>query len=133
MAMWTCHLANCSKACVSPIWQCIICDRHLCAKHLGSVYLSSARREVRICPHYTPHQLAIKQEEQLYDPISQEAEQKGITKLLTKNIIPALLSRASHMRNGVPCSLPQSLQYDHAKHTLIMGGMNCRTQIQFED
>ncbi|RHZ43604.1 uncharacterized protein CDV56_101720 [Aspergillus thermomutatus] len=117
MAMWSCDFENCGKPSVRIYGQCIICDRHLCAKHLSPKYHS--------CPSW--------EDERLYDPIAQEAEQKEITKLLNKINIPALLARASHLRQGVRCSLPQSLQYDHAKRTSVMGGMNYHIEIQFED
>ncbi|PKX95431.1 phosphotransferase family protein [Aspergillus novofumigatus IBT 16806] len=117
MPMWGCDFENCTKPSVRTYGQCIICDRHLCAKHLGSQYHK--------CPTW--------EDAELYDAIAQKAEQKEITKLLSKINIPALLTRASHLRNGIPCSLPQSLQYDHAKRTSVMGGMNYHIEIQFED
>ncbi|GIK07109.1 hypothetical protein Aspvir_002764 [Aspergillus viridinutans] len=117
MAMWNCDFENCSNPFVRTYGQCIICDRHLCAQHLSSKYHS--------CPSW--------EDERLYDPIAQKAEQKEITRLLNKINIPALLAQASHLRNGVPCSLPQPLQYDHAKRTSVMGGMNYHIEIQFED
>ena len=69
----------------------------------------------------------------MYDPAAQEAERKEITSLLNKINVSALLSRASHLRHGIPCSLPQTLRYDRSTRTSVMGGMNYHIEIQFED
>lgn len=44
----------------------------------------------------------------------------------------ALATRASHLRQGVPCSIPP-LQYDRATRSSVMGGMNYHIDVRFDD
>lgn len=73
------------------------------------------------------------QDEKNYDPAAREAERAEITHLLSNINIPALVSRASDLRNGMPCSLPRNLGYDRSTRSLVTGGMNYHIEIQFED
>ncbi|KAL4904910.1 hypothetical protein BDW74DRAFT_168089 [Aspergillus multicolor] len=60
-------------------------------------------------------------DEELYVPATGEAEKREITGLLKKINIAALLARASHLRDGVPCYLPKKLQYDKSTRSSVMG------------
>jgi hypothetical protein len=71
--------------------------------------------------------------EKLYDPAAREAERREITVLLDRINISELLSRASVLRNGVPCATPQPLQYDRSQRSSVMGGMNYHIEIRFDD
>lgn len=73
------------------------------------------------------------QDEESWEPASREVERKEINNLLEKINIPALLSRASQLRNDLSCHLPQTLQYDRSTRSSVMGGMNYHIEIQFED
>lgn len=73
------------------------------------------------------------QDEESWEPASREVEQKEINNLLEKINIPALLSRASQLRNDLSCHLPQTLQYDRSTRSSVMGGINYHIEIQFED
>ena len=46
MAMWSCDFENCGKPSVRTYGECIICDRHLCATHLGPEYHTCPKWEV---------------------------------------------------------------------------------------
>ncbi|KAL4937611.1 hypothetical protein BDV06DRAFT_215735 [Aspergillus oleicola] len=116
-AMWSCDFENCNQPSVRIYGECIICNHHLCAIHLGQQYHK--------CPQW--------EDEKLYDPAAQEAERKEITSLLNKINVEALLSRASHLREGVHCFLSKDLQYDRSTRSLVMGGMNYHIEIQFQD
>ncbi|EEH10611.1 conserved hypothetical protein [Histoplasma capsulatum G186AR] len=72
-------------------------------------------------------------DEESYDPAAREAEQKEMAILLSKVNVSALLSRASSLRDGVPCSLTRPLQYDRSARSSVMGGMNYHIEIQFQD
>lgn len=73
------------------------------------------------------------QEETKYDPAAREAERDEITKLFDKINISALISRASALRGGLACSIPQDLRYDRSTRSSVMGGMNYHIEISFED
>ncbi|KAL5344008.1 hypothetical protein BJX70DRAFT_393430 [Aspergillus crustosus] len=97
--------------------ECVLCNRHLCAKHSGPGY--------HTCPKW--------EDEAEYDPAARKAEQDEITDLVSRINIPALLSRASELRGGIACSIPRSLEYDKSKRRSVMGGMNYHIEILFED
>ncbi|OJJ83413.1 uncharacterized protein ASPGLDRAFT_398011 [Aspergillus glaucus CBS 516.65] len=46
MAMWTRGFKNCSKPSVRTYGECILCDRHLCAQHLGPEYNTCPKWEM---------------------------------------------------------------------------------------
>ncbi|KAJ5982448.1 hypothetical protein N7451_012548 [Penicillium sp. IBT 35674x] len=68
-----------------------------------------------------------------YDPAARKAEQDEITKLVDKINIPALISRATALRGGLACSIPQNLRYDRSTRSSVMGGMNYHIEISFDD
>ena len=116
--------------------ECILCDRHLCAQHLGSEYHKCPKWEVSIrARDLENHELRSRavQDEEAYVPASLEAERKEINSLVQKINISALLSRASQLRDGMSCHLPQTLEYDKSTRSSVMGGMNYNIEIQFED
>lgn len=61
-----------------------------------------------------------------------EAEHEEIERLQGKINIDALIARASDLRQGMPCSVPP-FQYERAKRSSVMGGMNYHIEIEFED
>jgi hypothetical protein len=60
------------------------------------------------------------------------AEEKELEALISRISTKALGDRASKLRGGVPCSVPE-LRYDRATRTSVMGGMNYHVPIKFED
>ena len=132
-AMWSCDFLSCSNPSVRNYGECIICDRHLCAAHLDQKYHKCPRWEVSQLIPLKQRLANAFEDEELYDPAAQEAERKEINDLLSKINVPALLSRASHLREGVDCSLSHELQYDRLRRSSVMGGMNYHIEIQFED
>ncbi|KAF7559438.1 hypothetical protein G7046_g4727 [Stylonectria norvegica] len=67
-----------------------------------------------------------------YDPVAREAEKREMTTLFERINIHALEARASHLRRGIPCSIPL-LQYDRATRSSVMGGMNYHIEVHFDD
>ncbi|KAJ5569827.1 uncharacterized protein N7459_009257 [Penicillium hispanicum] len=115
--MWNCGFIGCNKTSVRTYGECVLCDRHLCAKHLEPKY--------HTCPRW--------EDEAAYDPAARKAEVDEITRLVDKINLHALLSRASCLRMGIACSIPHSLQYDRSTRSSVMGGMNYHIEILFED
>ncbi|KAK1770869.1 hypothetical protein QBC33DRAFT_575839 [Phialemonium atrogriseum] len=76
--------------------------------------------------------LCIWQDADAYDPAAREAEGRELTALIEKINTPALVARASHLRQGIPCSIPP-LQYDRATRISVMGGMNYHVEVCFDD
>ena len=72
------------------------------------------------------------QDADAYDPLARQAEERELNQLIDKINIRALEARASHLREGLPCSIPP-LRYDSATRSSVMGGMNYHVQIRFED
>ena len=101
--MWTCDFKDCDRPAVRSEGGCIICDRHLCVKHIDHE-----------CPTWQVSKITHFQardgfahnrgkDGELYDPAAQKAERKEITRLLKSLDLSALLSRASYLRNGITC------------------------------
>ncbi|VUC29426.1 unnamed protein product [Clonostachys rosea] len=76
--------------------------------------------------------LACYKDADAYDPKAHEAEKRELSQLLSAINIPALIDRASHLRQGVRCQIPP-LQYDRATRSSVMGGMNYHVPITFDD
>lgn len=133
--MWNCDVENCDKVSVRVYGECIICNRHLCANHLKPEYHSCPKWEVSITDGKLPWAVltSVEQDEAKYDPASKQAEQHEIMRLVDRINLPALMSRASDLRNGFACSIPHSLQYDRSTRSSVMGGMNYHLEILFED
>ncbi|KAE8379592.1 hypothetical protein BDV26DRAFT_163268 [Aspergillus bertholletiae] len=72
-------------------------------------------------------------DEKSYNLAAREAERKEITRLLDKVNVSALLSQASSLRDGIPCCITQSLQYDRSMRSSVMDGMNYHIEIRLED
>ncbi|RDW62925.1 phosphotransferase family protein [Aspergillus mulundensis] len=115
--MWSCDVERCDKPSVRTDGACILCNRHLCATHVDDPYHK--------CPNW--------EDAELWCPAASEAEKREVTTLFNKIIVTALLSRASHLRKGVPCSLAKDLKYDPSTRGSVMGGQNIHVEIQFED
>ncbi|KAJ5917120.1 hypothetical protein N7466_010674 [Penicillium verhagenii] len=105
--MWPCDSEDCSNTAVRIYGECILCNRHLCVKHLGPKYHK--------CPKWG--------EEVKYDLAAKKAEQDEITKLIGKIDISALLSRASALREGIPCAIVHGLHYNTSFRGSVMGGV----------
>ena len=67
-----------------------------------------------------------------YYPAQVATEKLELTELVKKINVPALLARASHLRQGIPCSVPP-FEYDRASQNDVMGGTNYHIEITFED
>lgn len=116
MPMWTCGFASCQKPAVRTLDECVLCNRHLCAEHLQPTY--------HTYPKWT--------DADRYDPLAGEAESRELTEFIAKINTPALASRASHLRGGIPCSIPP-LSYDRATRSSVIGGMNYHIEVCFDD
>ncbi|KAI1178480.1 hypothetical protein F4777DRAFT_537776 [Nemania sp. FL0916] len=116
MPMWTCDVASCGKPAVRRLGDCVLCNSHLCSDHV--------KPEFHTCPKW--------EDADRYDPAFREAEANELTELIAKINTSALASRASHLRRGVPCSIPP-LHYDRATRSSVMGGMNYHIEVRFED
>ncbi|KAJ5380250.1 uncharacterized protein N7496_002678 [Penicillium cataractarum] len=117
MTVWLCDIQDYDKVSVRTYGECVLCNRHLCAKHLGPNH--------HTCPRW--------EEEAEYDSAARKAEGDEITKLFDKINISALISQASALRGGLACSIPQGLRYDRATRSSVMGGMNYHIEISFAD
>ncbi|EEQ32320.1 hypothetical protein McanMca71_006412 [Microsporum canis] len=117
MAIWFCDIEDCKKPAVRTHGECPLCDRHLCSAHLEDGFHS--------CPTWN--------DEDAYDPAARDAEEKEITSLFQKVNISALISRATLLRSGIPCQVTNSLHYDRASRSSVMGGMNYHIELQFDD
>ncbi|KAJ3579493.1 hypothetical protein NPX13_g1070 [Xylaria arbuscula] len=67
-----------------------------------------------------------------YDPAARAAEAEELTRLLKRIDTVALATRASALRNRIPCSIPP-LYYGREKRSTVMGGMNYHIGIRFDD
>ncbi|KAI1423343.1 hypothetical protein F5Y12DRAFT_786085 [Xylaria sp. FL1777] len=116
MPMWTCDVLDCETPAVRNHGACILCNKHLCAKHLQPT--------VHKCPKW--------EDADNYDPAARAAEADELTELIKRIDTTALEARASHLRDGIPCSIPP-LHYDRSKRSSVMGGMNYHVDICFDD
>lgn len=67
-----------------------------------------------------------------YDPGAAKAEERELAELIRSIDVSALVTRASHLRQGVPCSTPK-LEYDRTTRSSVMGGMNYHVGLTFDD
>ncbi|KAI0845992.1 hypothetical protein F5Y00DRAFT_254938 [Daldinia vernicosa] len=116
MPMWTCDFAGCEKPAVRNLGDCVLCNRHLCSQHL--------QHGVHECPTW--------EDTDIYDPAARAAEADELKVLIKKINTSALAARASHLREGIPCSI-LPLQYDRATRSSVMGGMNYHIEVCFDD
>ncbi|KAJ5645031.1 hypothetical protein N7507_011042 [Penicillium longicatenatum] len=63
-------------------------------------------------------------EEAKYDLADKKTEQDETTQLIDKIEISALVSRASALREGIPCSTAHDLQYDTSMRESVISRMN---------
>ncbi|CAI7572132.1 unnamed protein product [Penicillium bialowiezense] len=117
MPIWRCDYEDCDKPSVRTHGDCVLCDQHLCVKHLGPKY--------HTCPTW--------EDEHSYGPAVRNAEKKEVTTLIERIDLLALTQRASSLRNGLACSVPRDLQYNRDVRNSVMGGMNYHIEILFED
>ncbi|KAK9438659.1 Protein kinase-like domain protein [Metarhizium brunneum] len=116
MPLWKCDFEHCHRPAVRTIGDCVLCNRHLCSSHL--------RPDIHDCPRW--------EDADAYDPASRDAEERELTDLIKKVNTRCLEARASHLRQGVPCSTPL-LKYDRETRSAVMGGMNYHIEVRFED
>ncbi|KAG8667765.1 hypothetical protein FPOAC2_12964 [Fusarium poae] len=116
MPFWTCDFESCRRSAVRTLGDCVLCDRHLCSKHLQPQFHS--------CPRW--------EDADSYDPAAQDAEKRELTNLIDTIDTHVLEARASHLRQGIPCSVPL-LQYDRATRSSVMVGMNYHIEVRFDD
>ncbi|KAF2757510.1 hypothetical protein EJ05DRAFT_476761 [Pseudovirgaria hyperparasitica] len=115
MPMWTCDAARCSKPAVRS-GDCMLCNRHLCSSHVQTPFHG--------CPAW--------EDAERYDPAAQEAEKREMEALFARIDTDALAAHASALRDGMRCSIP-ALEYDRARRSAVMGGMNYHVDVVFED
>lgn len=133
--MWTCNFDECQRPAVRTFGDCVLCDRHLCAKHLKPAFHRCPEWKVYLPDTTKP--LFNKLTDPLkdadaYDPQAARAEERELADLIRRIDVSALVARASHLRQGVPCSAPR-LEYDRATRSSVMGGMNYHVELTFDD
>ncbi|ATY65110.1 kinase-like domain [Cordyceps militaris] len=116
MPLWYCDIENCTKPGVRHEGDCVLCNRHLCAQHLGPGSHG--------CPSWKDH-------DHFY-PAYSAAEGHELSTLFSKINVDALEARASLLRQGIKCSVAP-FQHDSAKRRSHMGGMNYHVEILFAD
>ncbi|KAK0390712.1 hypothetical protein NLU13_0215 [Sarocladium strictum] len=116
MPFWTCDFQGCERPTVRKDGDCTLCDRHLCARHLGSPFHD--------CPKW--------EDADVYDSLLIEADENNLQKLLDRINTRALAARASSLRQGIACSIP-SLHHETEQQPSAMGGMNIHLDVIFED
>ncbi|KAH8169879.1 phosphotransferase enzyme family protein [Sarocladium implicatum] len=68
----------------------------------------------------------------LTNPVAQDAERRELTKLINMIDTRGLEARATHLRHGIAC-YAHPLQYDSAKRSSVMEGINYHIEVRFED
>ncbi|KAI1181862.1 hypothetical protein F5B17DRAFT_423159 [Nemania serpens] len=116
MPMWTCDAPGCTTSAVRNQGDCVLCNRQLCAKHVQA--------DFHKCPKW--------EDADNYDPAAQSAEAEELTVLIKRIDTAALATRASELRNMIPCSIPP-LYYGRERRNTVMGGMNYHITICFDD
>ncbi|KAG5817964.1 hypothetical protein H9Q74_010093 [Fusarium xylarioides] len=116
MPLWTCDFESCRRSAVRTLGDCVLCNSHLCSNHLQPQFHG--------CPLW--------EDADSYDPAARDAERRELTNLIDTIDTRALEARASHLRQGIPCSIPP-LQYDRATRSSVMGGMNYHIEVRFDD
>ncbi|KAL1305438.1 hypothetical protein AAFC00_002321 [Neodothiora populina] len=107
--MWRCDFQACRADSVRVLGDCMICNQHLCYKHL--------KPEHHKCPPW--------EDAEAYEAASRVSESNEIKHLLETINISALHQTASSLRNGMICSVSTT--------NLIKGGMNVHLEIVFDD
>ena len=67
-----------------------------------------------------------------FAPAARQAEERELSQLLKKINIAALEARATHLRQGIQCSIAP-LRYDRSARGTVMGAINYHVEIPFED
>ncbi|KAL0935574.1 uncharacterized protein CTRU02_210165 [Colletotrichum truncatum] len=114
MPLWTCDFDGCGKPAVHRGGCCLLCDRHLCGTHLRGPWHD--------CP----------EPDSDWDMFAYKysaAEARHIEELCHRIDVAKLRSRASMLRDGVPCTIELSRKTMSA----MMGNQNCHTEIHFQD
>ncbi|KAM3516473.1 hypothetical protein NHJ13051_009880 [Beauveria bassiana] len=116
MPMWECDFESCHRPAVRTLGDCVLCDRHLCSRHL--------QQKFHNCPRWL--------DADAYDPAARQAEERELAKLIKKIDTAALEARATRLRQGMQCAIAP-LRYDRTVRSTVMGGMNYHVEIRFED
>ncbi|KAK5998446.1 hypothetical protein PT974_00825 [Cladobotryum mycophilum] len=116
MPMWHCNFSRCRQAAVRIDGDCVLCNRHLCAKHIQPEFYDCLAWD----------------DGEDYVFAAFEAREDRTLELFNKINTKALISRASELRGGMPCTVPD-LEYDAETRLSVMGGMNYHIEITFND
>ncbi|KAM3503814.1 hypothetical protein MY11210_008577 [Beauveria gryllotalpidicola] len=116
MPMWECDFESCHRPAVRTLGDCVLCDRHLCSRHMQQKFHS--------CPRWV--------DADAYDPAARQAEERELAQLIKKIDTTALEARATRLRQGMRCAIAP-LRYDRTVRSTVMGGMNYHVEIRFED
>ncbi|UKZ67142.1 uncharacterized protein TrAtP1_008306 [Trichoderma atroviride] len=114
MPLWTCDFEQCCRPAVRKSGDCLLCNRHLCSIHLQPSH--------HTCPEW--------KDADAYDPAAGVAQENELETLIARVNIRALEDRASHLRQGMPCSITPLTSHDVSS---MMGGMNHHIDICFGD
>ncbi|KAI9822820.1 MAG: hypothetical protein M1826_000399 [Phylliscum demangeonii] len=127
MPLRQCTYLACQRPAERSCGDCMICSGHFCETHRRS-------------PYHRCHSETEVVAEQVNDPDAfyaayDAAKERHLSTLMTKLRIDALISIASRLRDGVPCSVPAFADgtVQLAKIAAQMGGQNCHLDIEFAD
>lgn len=82
--MWTCDVEICQRPAVRTLGDCILCNRHLCAKHLQSAIHDCPRWEVSCPEGLGVYVLSYLAGFGLIRSAAREAERQELTRLFDK-------------------------------------------------
>ncbi|KAI8963397.1 hypothetical protein F5Y11DRAFT_319690 [Daldinia sp. FL1419] len=114
--MWPCDFAGCQNPAVRTLGSCVICNSHLCSKHIQDTF--------HHCPTW--------RNPTAYFPAVQMAEENELRQLISKINFGALAARASRLRNGRTCSVHPARD-DEETQGSVLGGMNYHIGVYFDD
>ncbi|KAK1509298.1 hypothetical protein CABS01_16852 [Colletotrichum abscissum] len=114
MPLWICDWELCRYPAVQRDGDCLLCRKHLCRTHL--------REPWHACPRAEENWEA-------YSLQYAAAEAHDLDQLRRKINVSKLCSRASMIRNGIPCVVDLSTK----QLASMMGNQNCHAEIAFED
>ncbi|KZF21590.1 hypothetical protein L228DRAFT_283737 [Xylona heveae TC161] len=115
-SLWSCDTDGCQKPGVRVLGDCIVCDRHLCSKHL--------QPEFHKCPPW--------EDSVAYVPLEEIARKEQLIKLRSKINIPALALHAFTLRKKAVRAIGP-LDIDHNEPNSMTRARHYHIPIHFAD
>jgi hypothetical protein len=134
MSHWSCVWESCRQPATQGAGDCLLCDRHFCRTHRQQPWHKCPKPDVCCTPTQISTIVAmltlIYQEnwESYYTRFA-AAEARHIDELCLRIDRSKLCSRASMLREGIPCTVDLSRKSLSA----MMGNQNCHAVITFDD